>query len=61
MISLAVQLASPVHQARQILEAVAKQVQPILRRRQLTVPLLKEFYPRNGRLLVGELDMWVSK
>ena len=41
-------------QARQILDEVAKQVQPILRRRHFTVPLLSEFYPDNGRL-------WVSK
>jgi len=30
-------------QARELLEAVAKQVQPIMRRRQLEVPLLSEF------------------
>lgn len=36
-----------------MLEAVARQVQPILRRRKFTVPLLKEFYPRNRGLLVS--------
>ena len=39
-------------QARQLLEAVAKQVQPLLRRHSLRVPLLSEFYPRNANLLV---------
>lgn len=38
-------------QARELLEAVAKQVQPIMRRRQLEVPLLSEFYPSNRSLL----------
>lgn len=35
-----------------MLEQVAKQVQPILRRRRFTVPLLLEFFPRNDNLLV---------
>lgn len=39
-------------QARRTLEGVARQVQPILRRRNFTVPLLREFFPRNARLLV---------
>lgn len=41
------------NQAREVLETVARQVQPILRRRKFTVPLLKEFYPRNPGLLVS--------
>ena len=39
-------------QARELLEAVASQVQPILRRRKWTVPLLSEFYPQRSNLLV---------
>jgi hypothetical protein len=39
-------------QARELLEAVASQVQPILRRRKWTVPLLSEFYPQQRNLLV---------
>lgn len=35
----------PCTQARELLEAVAAQVQPIMRRRQLAVPLLSEFFP----------------
>lgn len=47
--------AHPPHhhlQARQLLEQVAKQVQPLMRRHQLRVPLLSEFYPSNPNLLV---------
>lgn len=40
-------------QARELLEAVARQVQPIMRRRQLTVPSLVEFFPDNSNLLVS--------
>jgi DNA-dependent metalloprotease WSS1 len=39
-------------QARDILERVSKQVQPILRKREWTVPLLREFLPKNPNLLV---------
>lgn len=39
-------------EARDILERVSKQVQPILRKRQWTVPLLREFLPKNPNLLV---------
>ena len=35
-----------------MLDEVAKQVQPIMRRRSFTVPLLSEFFPGNARLLV---------
>lgn len=41
-------------QARDLLERVAKQVQPLLRRHQLRVPLLSEFFPHNPNLLVRE-------
>ena len=41
-----------VPQARELLDAVALQVQPILRRRKWTVPQLSEFYPRQSNLLV---------
>ncbi|KIY97197.1 DNA damage response protein WSS1 [Monoraphidium neglectum] len=40
-----------VPRARQLLESVARQVQPIMRRRQWRVPLLSEFFPRNPNLL----------
>ncbi|GBF89129.1 hypothetical protein Rsub_01846 [Raphidocelis subcapitata] len=36
--------------ARQILEGVARQVQPIMRRRRWRVPLLTEFFPRSAGL-----------
>lgn len=39
-------------EAREILEWVSKQVQPILRKREWTVPLLREFLPKNPNLLV---------
>lgn len=39
-------------EARELLETVSKQVQPILRKRQWTVPVLKEFLPKNPNLLV---------
>ena len=39
-------------QAKELLQEVALQVQPILRRRQWRVPLLSEFYPKNASLLV---------
>jgi DNA-dependent metalloprotease WSS1 len=39
-------------EAREILERISKQVQPILRKRQWTVPLLREFLPKNPNLLV---------
>ena len=40
-------------QARELLETVASQVQPILRRRKWTVPMLSEFYPQQRNLLVS--------
>lgn len=39
--------------ARALLERIAKQVQPIMRRRQFTVPVLLEFYPASPNLLVS--------
>ena len=42
----------PSSQARELLETVASQVQPILRRRKWTVPMLSEFYPQQRNLLV---------
>lgn len=39
-------------EARKLLETVSKQVQPILRKRRWTVPVLKEFLPKNPNLLV---------
>jgi WLM domain len=42
-------------EAREILERVSMQVQPILRKRQWTVPLLREFLPKNPNLLVWSL------
>lgn len=50
--SLPLPAASQV-QARELLEAVARQVQPIMHRRQLTCPLLLEFFPTNARLYVS--------
>lgn len=38
-------------EAKSILEKVALQVQPIMRRRQFTVPVLKEFFPSQANLL----------
>jgi hypothetical protein len=38
-------------EARQLLERVAKQVQPIMRKRQWTVCKLSEFVPRSPNLL----------
>lgn len=52
--------------ARELLETVAKQVQPILRNRKWTVPVLKEFLPKNPNLLVRlekltcTSDLWES-
>ena len=43
-------------QARALLEQVALQVQPIMRKRSLHVPLLSEFYPANPRLLVMQWE-----
>jgi hypothetical protein len=40
-----------VPQARELLNKVALQVQPIMRNRQLRVPLVSEFYPRQGNLV----------
>jgi DNA-dependent metalloprotease WSS1 len=39
-------------QAKRLLEDVARQVQPLLRKRMWSVPLLSEFFPRNPNLLV---------
>jgi hypothetical protein len=39
-------------EAFKILNQIARQVQPILRKRRWTVPLLKEFFPGNPNLLV---------
>lgn len=39
-------------EASKLLHDVARQVQPILRKRQWTVPLLREFFPTNPNLLV---------
>ena len=38
-------------QALELLKKVAFQVQPIMRKRQLRVPLLAEFFPRGGNLV----------
>jgi hypothetical protein len=38
-------------EARALLESVAKQVQPIMRRRRWRVPVLSEFAPKNPNLL----------
>ena len=45
-------------QAQEILEQVAKQVQPILRRRQFKVPLLTEFYPQPRLLVWSAVGAW---
>lgn len=39
-------------EALKMLEQVARQVQPILRKREWTVPIVKEFFPGNPNLLV---------
>ena len=38
-------------QARQLLEQIARQVQPIMRRRKLKVPILSEFFPQRAELV----------
>ena len=38
-------------QARQLLEQIAHQVQPIMRRRKLKVPILSEFFPERAELV----------
>lgn len=38
--------------ALKLLQQVARQVQPVLRKRKWTVPRLKEFFPGNPNLLV---------
>lgn len=39
-------------QARSLLQQIADQVQPIMRRRRFTCPILTEFFPSNPNLLV---------
>jgi WLM domain len=39
-------------EALKLLQTVARQVQPILRKRKWTVPKLREFFPGNPNLLV---------
>ena len=46
-------------EARQLLEAVSKQVQPVLRKRRWTVPVLLEFMPKNPNLLV-RIQLWIN-
>ena len=38
-------------QARQLLEKIARQVQPLMRRRKLKVPVLAEFFPHRAELV----------
>ena len=42
--------------AKHLLERVAKEVQPVMRKHSWTVPLLSELSAKNGRLWVGDLD-----
>ena len=41
----------PSAQAEELLRKVGEQVQPIMRKRQMRVPLLSEFFPRHGNLV----------
>ncbi len=41
-----------ISKAKELLKQIADQVQPIMRKRQFTCPLLVEFFPKNPQLLV---------
>ncbi len=47
-------------QAKELLERVAKQVQPVMRKHSWSVPLLSELYSRNSRVWVRRILLHTS-